>query len=189
MRYLDFEVKDLLFEKGDLTQSPIYLFFFYLHIIPGMIALMAGPFQFVSSIRKKFLKVHRNLGKVYVLACTVGGIAGFVIAYFAQGGWIASLGFMCMASAWLFCTIKAWMSIRQKNIPVHQAWMIRSFSVTLAAVTLRLWLPIFMAGFGMEFIESYLIISWLSWVPNLFVANWIINRIGILKTNQDLQTS
>ncbi len=174
MRYLDFEIKDFLTGKGELLKSKLYLIFFYLHIIPGIIALMSGPFQFMPFLRKKFLKAHRNLGKVYVVACMVGGVAGFVIAYFADGGWVASLGFMSMAATWLFCTAKAWTSIRKKDILGHQAWMIRSFAVTLAAVTLRLWIPIFVQVFGMEFLPSYVIISWLSWVPNIFVANWII---------------
>ncbi len=189
MRYLDFKVKDILLNKEELIQSKVYLFFFYLHIIPGIIALLSGPFQFMPLIRKKFLKAHRTLGKVYVLSCMIGGVAGFVIAYFADGGWIASLGFMSMAATWLFCTGKAWTSIRQKKIPAHQAWMICSFSVTLAAVTLRIWMPIFMAGFGMKFIPAYLIISWLSWVPNIFVANWIIKRKNILGTKQNLQSA
>ena len=188
MRYLDFEIKDFLITKGALVQSNIYLFFFYLHIIPGMVALMSGPFQFVPALRKKYIKPHRTIGKIYVLACTFGGIAGFVIAYFAEGGWIATLGFMGMAATWLYFTTKAWTSIRQRNIPAHQAWMIRSFAVTLAAVTLRLWLPIFKAGFGMEFLPAYVIISWLSWVPNIFVANWIIKRNGILGTKKELQS-
>jgi len=184
MRFLDFEVKEILLGKGDLVESKIYLFFFYLHIIPGIVALMTGPFQFVPYLRKHFLKAHRNIGKTYVLACMTAGIAGFVIAYFAMGGWIATIGFMSMAATWLYCTSKAWTSIRKKDIPRHQAWMIRSFSVTLAAVTLRLWIPIFLNGFGMEFIPSYVIISWLSWVPNIFVANWIIKKQNISGTFQ-----
>ena len=184
MRYLDFEIKDILEGKGDLVQSKFYLFFFYLHIIPGMVALMVGPFQFVPYLRKKYLQMHRMLGKVYVLACMLGGIAGFVIAYFAMGGWIATFGFMSMAATWLYCTTKAWTSIRKKDIPKHQAWMIRSFAVTLAAVTLRIWIPIFQGGFGMEFLPSYVIISWLSWIPNVFVANWIIKKQNILGTFQ-----
>lgn len=189
MRYLDFEVRDLLMEKGDLVQSKWYLFFFYLHVIPGIIAMMSGPFQFVKNLRNKYLKFHRTLGKVYVLACLVAGVSGFVIGIFAEGGWVASAGFMTMAVVWIYCTWQAWRNIRQKNIPVHQAWMIRSYSVTLAAVTLRLWLPIFMAGFGMEFTPSYVIISWLCWVPNLLVAQWIIKKQGILKTKHKLQSA
>lgn len=189
IRFLDFEAKGILLEKGELVKSNLYLTFFYLHIIPGMIALMSGPFQFIPKLRNRYLNAHRKLGKVYVLACVIAGIAGFVIAYFATGGWIASLGFMSMAATWLFFTIKAWTTIRKKDIPAHQAWMIRSFAVTLAAVTLRIWIPIFIGIFGMEFIESYVIISWLSWVPNIFVANWIIKRNGILIPKGDLQST
>ena len=189
MRFLDFEVKDILLDKGDLVKNKLYLAFFYLHIIPGMLALMSGPFQFVPKLRNRYLNAHRNIGKVYVLSCLLSGIAGFVIAYFAMGGWIASLGFMSMAVTWLFFTAKAWMTIRKKDVPLHQAWMIRSFSVTLAAVTLRIWIPIFLGVFGMEFIESYVIISWLCWVPNIFVANWIIKRNNILGNKAELQSA
>ena len=71
MRFLDFEVKDILLDKGDLVKSKLYMAFFYLHIIPGMIALMSGPFQFVPKLRNLFLNAHRKLGKVYVLACII----------------------------------------------------------------------------------------------------------------------
>lgn len=189
MRYLDFGVKGLLIDKSELLQSKAYLFFFYLHVISGIVAMMSGPFQFVAGLRNKFLNLHRSIGKIYVVACMFAGVAGFVIGIFAEGGWVASLGFTSMAVVWIICTYNAWRSIKQKLIPQHQAWMIRSYAVTLAAVTLRLWIPIFMAGFGMEFIPSYVIISWLCWVPNLFVAQWIIQKQGILKTKHDLQSA
>jgi hypothetical protein len=51
--------------------------------------------------------------------------------------------------------------------------MTRNYALTFAGVTLRLWLPIF-GGFGIEFLTGYLIVSWLCWIPNLFVAQWII---------------
>ncbi|MEQ8879328.1 MAG: DUF2306 domain-containing protein, partial [Cyclobacteriaceae bacterium] len=64
-----------------------------------------------------------------------------------------------------------------KKIEEHQRWMLRSYALTFAAVTLRLWLPA-LTGLGIAFIVAYKIISWLSWVPNLLVVEWLINRTG-----------
>ena len=47
--------------------------------------------------------------------------------------------------------------------------MIRNFALTFAAVTLRLWIPIFLTS-GLSFEAAYPVIAWLSWVPNLLVA-------------------
>lgn len=51
----------------------------------------------------------------------------------------------------------------------HRAWMIRSFALTFAAVTLRLYLPL-AALLSINFIDAYRAISFLAWVPNLAVV-------------------
>ena len=53
--------------------------------------------------------------------------------------------------------------------------MIRSYALTLAAVTLRLYIPAALIS-GFSFEAAYPAISWLCWVPNLIVAEWIIRR-------------
>ncbi len=53
--------------------------------------------------------------------------------------------------------------------------MIRSYALTFAAVTLRIYLPLSQIA-GMPFDPAYQTISWLCWVPNLIVAEWIILR-------------
>jgi hypothetical protein len=51
--------------------------------------------------------------------------------------------------------------------------MIRSFALTLAAVTLRLYLPLSRIA-GIPFYDAYVPIAWLCWVPNLLVAEtWL----------------
>jgi hypothetical protein len=55
--------------------------------------------------------------------------------------------------------------------------MIYSYGACLAAVTLRFWLPLLTVGFQLDFSVAYPIVAWLSWVPNLIVARWIVTRI------------
>jgi hypothetical protein len=51
----------------------------------------------------------------------------------------------------------------------HRAWMIRSFALTFAAVTLRLYLPL-AALLSINFVDAYRAISFLAWLPNLLVV-------------------
>jgi hypothetical protein len=63
-------------------------------------------------------------------------------------------------------------AIRQGRIADHRDWMLRSYALTLAAVTLRLYLPASQIA-GISFLIAYPAIAWLCWVPNLLVAEWM----------------
>jgi uncharacterized membrane protein len=149
---------------------------FYAHIYFGGVALLCGWSQFLKSSRSKYLKLHRFLGKIYVITVLLSGIAGLYLAFHATGGAIASFGFGILALLWLTTTSIAFIFIQKKQIEKHQHWMIRSYALCFAAVTLRLWIPFFQAVLHFEFVEGYRIIAWLCWVPNLLFAEWIIFR-------------
>ncbi|MDF9795093.1 putative membrane protein [Catalinimonas alkaloidigena] len=160
----------------ELLASNFWNVCFYAHVGLGGIALLSGWSQFFKNIRNKNLRLHRNLGKVYLLAVLLSGLSSLYIAYYTSGGIIAVLGFEALGSLWLFTSAMAYLAIRRGNTDVHENWMIRSYALTFAAVTLRLWLPLFMGAFQMSFVESYRIIAWLCWVPNLLIAQWIIHQ-------------
>ncbi|PCI74179.1 MAG: hypothetical protein COB20_15465 [SAR86 cluster bacterium] len=67
----------------------------------------------------------------------------------------------------------AYRHIRAGNVRIHQDWMIRSYALTLAAVTLRIYIPIGQIS-GYDFEESHQAIAWLCWVPHLIIAEWFI---------------
>lgn len=159
-----------------LLASDLYLAGFYTHIFLGGLALLTGFSQFFKSLRRKRLGLHRTLGIIYVLSVFLSGTAGLGIAYFASGGWIPAVGFAALAVLWLYTTANAYVSIRSGWVQVHQKWMIRSYALCFAAVTLRIYLPLFIGGFGMDFYEAYRIIAWLCWVPNILVAEYFIVR-------------
>ena len=54
--------------------------------------------------------------------------------------------------------------------------MIRSWALTLAAITLRIYLPI-VGVLGLEFLPWYRAISFLAWVPNLMIAELWLGRL------------
>ncbi len=176
LRFIGLDYNDgLLGSKSSaLLDSWFYLIAFYTHIFLGGLALISGFSQFFKKLRMKRLGLHRALGKVYIISVICSGIAGLCIAFFAEGGFITSLGFGILAILWLFTTIKAYTSIKNKDIENHQHWMIRSYALCFAAVTLRIYMPIFLGGLAMDFIPAYKIIAWLCWIPNLLVAEFMI---------------
>jgi len=155
--------------------SPFWNIGFYSHIIPGGIALLIGWIQFNERIRTKRLTLHRMIGTVYVSAALVSSLAGIYIACYATGGIIASSGFMCLGLFWFYSTYRGYSSIIERNINAHKEMMIYSYAACLAAVTLRIYLPILSFAFG-DFIKAYLVVAWVSWVPNLVVAFYINKR-------------
>ena len=78
------------------------------------------------------------MGRIYIAACLVGGIAGLSIALYSTAGPIAGWGFFLLAVLWLITTTMAWSCALRRDFVAHERWMIRSFALTFAAVTLRL---------------------------------------------------
>lgn len=177
MRYWSFEVIDLLqFKTPEVLANQLYRTAFYGHVIFGPIALMAGPIQFLPKFRARNLATHRLIGKIYVVACLLSGLAGLAAAQWTMGGPFTKLGFSLLAIAWLYTTSKAYLTIRKKEVDAHQRWMLRSYALTLAAVTLRMYLPILQGPMAMTFIEAYQVVGWLCWVPNLLVIEMVIRK-------------
>jgi uncharacterized membrane protein len=146
-----------------------------LHAGSASTALLVGPFQFIARIRAAYPLVHRTMGRIYVLSSLVGGVTGLILAFGATTGPISTAGFGLLAIALLVTTGMAWRLAVRREIPAHRRWMIRSFALICAAVTLRIYLPMLFA-LPVSFDDGYRAISFLCWVPNLIVAELIIRR-------------
>ena len=164
-------------------QRQVYLdhrFGLYAHIVGAMIAMMIGPFQFIEVLRQRHVTLHRFLGTTYLFGCAAGGLGGLYMAFFAHGGFPTGLGFGFLAITWMTCGTMALSRVRSGQFAAHREWMVRSYALTLAAFTLRVWLPIHgvLLGTGaidVPFTDAYITVAWLSWVPNLMVAEYYIN--------------
>ena len=158
------------FVRALFAERPVAAF---VHFMGGAVALVAGAFQLNSRLRTRFIEVHRWLGRLYVVAVVIGGVAALALALHSFGGLIAHAGFGLLAVCWMGSTLNAYRHIRQSNLSTHRNWMIRSYALTLAAVTLRVYLPSSqLAGIAMT--VAYPVIAWLCWVPNLLIAEWFV---------------
>lgn len=162
---------------------------FYVHIVFAGVALVLGPLQFWAGFRERFRIAHRWIGRSYLVSTAIGGVASLVMAPFNSAGFVGFFGFGTVGVLWIYTGWKAYRSVREHDIRSHQAWMMRNFALTYAAVTLRLWtglllgvqLP-FVTGdfdFGAVFANAYEAVPFLSWLPNVIVAELLIRRRGL----------
>lgn len=149
-----------------------------LHIGGASVPLAVGALQVSRGIRQKSARLHRWLGTAYVIGVMVGGTAGLALAPSTFGGLATHLGFGGLAVCWLATTMLAYGAARRRETLAHRRWMYRSHALTLAAVTLRVYLPLASVA-GIPFEAAYRAVSWLCWVPNLLVAEaWLVPRAG-----------
>ncbi len=160
--------------RQELIKQWAWKIAFYLHISGALVALAVGSLQFWPSLRRNHLKLHRILGKLYALGIAIGGPAGLYMAFFARGGTFAQIGFVALDLVWVVTTYLGVRAILNNDVPSHRRWITRSYAITFAAVTLRLWVPILSLGFGMSETQVLSLTPWLSWVPNLLVAELIL---------------
>jgi uncharacterized membrane protein len=160
-------------ERSELIRSA-----FYLHIGFGGLALLLSPFQFATRLRTRAPRVHRAIGRTILVSIAIAGVGGLILAPHNLAGPVGTVGFGLLAVLWVTFAATAFRAIRRGDVDTHRRWMIRTFALTYAAVTLRLWLFVLMgiqtdlAGVDPQtaFERAYLIVPFLAWVPNLLVA-------------------
>lgn len=148
----------------------------YPHAFFALFGLAIGPWQFRGAGLRRRGKHHRTLGKVYVVAAFGTAVTGFYMSFYAHGPALNRLGFGVLAVALFLTTAVALAKIRGGHILAHRAWMLRSYALMFAAVTLRLWLPVLIAVNRGDFDAAYQTLGWLAWVPNLVWAEWHLAR-------------
>ena len=146
-----------------------------IHAAAASTALLVAPLQFIARLRKRFPRIHRITGLLYVVACVIGGLTGLPLAWGATAGPIATAGFGVLAILWLWTTMVAWRLAVDARFAEHRRWMIRSIALTAAGIMLRVYLGI-MLTLPVEFYEGYRVIAFLCWVPNILLAELYLRR-------------
>ena len=114
-----------------------------LHAPFAAIALVIGPLQFSSTIRRRNLQLHRRIGQTYVASVCIASLAGMGIGFNEEWGITQPV---VQASAWLIVTVTAFIAARSHNVTQHRIWVSRSYGLTFIFVTSRLIPDLFFPG-------------------------------------------
>ncbi|MCM3569235.1 DUF2306 domain-containing protein [Neobacillus mesonae] len=171
--------------RVNITSTAIQYPVLVAHIIFAFIAIVTGFFQFIDSIRHRHPKIHRNIGRMYVISIFISGIFAFVLFFYTES-FTKAMAFLVLTVLWLFTTWKAYQAAVKRRFHEHRKWIIRSFGITLAAVNARLLVPFLLLGYtvfhtftlpgGRDLmIDEVLNINiWAGLVLNMVIVEWVI---------------
>ena len=158
---------------------------FFIHIYASMWVLLAGFTQFSKKLLKNNPGLHRTLGYIYVMdVLLITGPAGLVMGFYANGGLTSRFAFVSLALLWIFFTAMALMKAKQKDFKSHRNYMIRSYALTLSALTLRAWKYGITNTIHVPPMDVYRVVAWLGWVINILIAEYIIFRFKKARTKK-----
>ena len=142
------------------------------HGLGGLIAMVAGPFQFSSRLRQRHLQVHRMTGRAYLIGVAIA--VPFSVYLSLTHSTLAFRFFLLtLAAAWLLTTAVAFAAVRNRNVQIHREWMVRSYAITTTFVTTRVLTAIPAIGGGGEAIS----------VPaqwSLLVVTMVLVELGLV---------
>jgi hypothetical protein len=97
-----------------------------------------------------------------------------ILAIYANGGLLGKIAFILLDILWFLFTYKAFIDGYAKKFIAHRDNMIRSYALTLSAITLRSWHMILANTTSLDYNKLYIIEAWLGFIPNLIIAEIII---------------
>jgi uncharacterized membrane protein YozB (DUF420 family) len=168
--------------------APLHYPVLVAHILFGSVALIATCLQVWPWFRGRYPVAHRRIGRIYVFAGVLpSALLAIPTSVYGHSGLSGSIGNLLLACTWLATTVAGFRMARQRRFAEHRRWMIRSFALCTSIVLNRVWLIVLMAGVAPALAsneaelavlteQSIVASIWLSWVVNLLLAEWWIER-------------
>jgi len=110
------------------------------HGLAGACAILLGPMQFSDRLRQRFTKLHRVVGRIYIVGACILAPLGAYIQYFEERmGGTRSFSIAAAVDAILLVATTgiAFALILQGKVQQHRQWMTRSFAVALVFLEVR----------------------------------------------------
>lgn len=152
------------------------------HFLAGAILLLFGPIQLIGPVRRRFPRLHRFMGRAYVICALLAGVGGlgFILVAGTIGGWVMDVGFGLYGALMVLCAVMTYHHARHRRLDPHRAWAIRLFALTIGSWLYRMeyagWtLATGGLGRGPEFSGWFdAVMAFFFFIPNLMVAEIFI---------------
>ncbi|MET0592454.1 MAG: DUF2306 domain-containing protein [Polyangiaceae bacterium] len=152
-----------------------------IHIFAATLFCILGAFQFSRGFRWRWPGLHRRAGRVLGACGLLAGAPGFWMTAFydiprsLQGPMLYVVR-LSVAAAMIAAIVVAWRSILQRDVPRHEAFMIRAYALGQGAGTQVLVLGPWMLITGESGGLTRDVLMTVAWAINVVVAEAIIRR-------------
>lgn len=165
--------------QGASTKFEAVPWSLFVHSLGGVLFGLLGPLQFAGVIKRRFGRLHRVTGRVFVAAGLLLALSSLrLLAEFpTPSTWVLTIARLAAGVGLAAAMITALVAVLRRDIPRHRAWMIRAYAVGMGAATISfIMLPIFLiTGNAVEGYAADMLFV-LSWVINITIAEWVIRR-------------
>lgn len=153
------------------------------HILSSFLFCISGALQFLPSVRRYHLGLHRMMGRVMVVAGSMSAITGLWMTHFfafpedLQGAllyWVRIVLSLAMVSLIVWAVI----SIRSRNVHAHGSAMVRAYAIAQGASTQAFLGIVWMVVFGIEpqgLLRDVIMVS--AWGINFLAAEFLISKM------------
>jgi len=148
-----------------------------LHRLGGTLYMVMGVLQFSKSFRARRPKVHRWVGRAFILLSFTAAISGGTMAYtHGMAGTLELVPSVVFGALMIVFTVKAYLSARRREFAQHREWMIRSFSVGLGVGTIRVLYMVGIMTTSLTPIQLIGVTFWSGWLLTLAIGEWWIRQ-------------
>jgi len=95
-----------------------------MHMTGGMVALLAGPWQFWTGFRVRYARLHRWTGRIFLCGVAIGCLGAVRMAIATTFGWSWGFALATLAAAWATTAGMAYYAILKRQIEIHKEWMV-----------------------------------------------------------------
>jgi uncharacterized membrane protein len=165
-----------------------------MHFATGALVMVLGCVQLLGMVRARWPRVHRWIGRVYVVAAlltALGGL-GFIVLRGTVGGGAMDVGFGLYGILMVLSAIQTIRYARGRDFRSHRIWAIRLFALVIASWLYRLeyglWGLLDFQGRTMDFRGWFdLVMDFFFYLPNLALAELYLraersNGSNVLRT-------
>jgi len=144
-----------------------------IHMTAGTVTLLTGPFQFWTGFRRRYARLHRWMGRLFLGGVAVGSVSAYRMATGTALGWGWGFALLMMATAWFTSAAMAFYAISRGRVQIHKEWMVRTYVVTFAFVFIRV-LSDYYPGNRLPVSDRDVTYAWVSWVLPLLFTELIL---------------
>lgn len=151
---------EFLSHKSDLPRQvklPAWLNVMYVHVAFACVAMVSGAINFSGRILRKYRRLHRMNGYVYLVSVLVVVVTSGYMAPYTTGGKVNGMAFNVLNIVWPILTITALVKIRKKRIDEHRKWMVRSYAFCFTNLFIHMITFVMNQGAGLAYATSYTI--------------------------------
>ena len=164
-----------------------------IHIIPGLVFVISGPFQFMHKVRSRYPKWHRVGGRLFLISGSIIGTTALIMSFAvpAIGGVNQMVATVLFSLFFLYALFKVFQQVLQHKIASHREWAIRAYSIGIAVATIRIINGFLFATSGITGLtphEFFGIGFWTGFVLHLILAEFWIGKTRLIKTKSRITT-